>query len=94
MYRREFAVGERPCATRVVCTVPSGSDTSGGPVAGVGFFGEFIYAVNVVIGLVGRDRVDGFIDGGPWFQTSSGGIVGVCGRREGWKDFSRAGGVG
>ena len=78
----------------MVGAVPSSSYTSGGPITGVGCFEKFICAVNVVIGPIGGDRVDGFLDGGPWFQTSSGGVLGVGGRGEGWKDLSRAGNVG
>lgn len=63
----EFAIGERPCATWMVGAVPGSSDTSGDPVAGVGCFGKFICAVDVVVGPVSGDRVDGFVDGGPWF---------------------------
>lgn len=90
----EFAVGERPCSTRVRGPVSRCSDTICGPVAGVGRFGKLFCAVDVVIGPVGGDRGDCFVDGGPWFQTSSGGILGVSGRWEGWKDLPRARNVG
>ena len=87
-------MGERSCSTRMAGAVSRRSDAIGGPVAGVGLFEKFICAVDVMVGPVGGDRVDGFVDGGPWFQTSSGGILGVSGRWEGWKNLSRAGNVG
>ena len=49
----------------MVGTVPGSSDTICGPVAGVGLFGKLICAVDVVVGPVGGDRVDGLVDGGP-----------------------------
>ena len=51
----------------MVGAVSRRSDTICGPVAGVGLFGKPFCAVDVVIGPVGGDRVDGFVDGGPWF---------------------------
>ena len=58
---------ERPCSTRMVGAVSRRSDTICGPVAGVGLFGKLICAVDVVVGPVSGDRVDGLVGRGPWF---------------------------
>ena len=51
----EFAIGERPRATRMVGAVPGSSDTGSGRLAGVECLGKLIRAVNVVVGPVGGD---------------------------------------
>ena len=86
----EFAIGERPCATWMVGAVSASSDTIGHPIAGGGCFQEFICAFNVVVGPGGRDRVNGFVDGCPWLETSSGGVLGMGRRWEGWENLARA----
>ena len=43
------------------------SDTRGGSIAGVRLFSSSSGAVDVVVGPVGGDGSDGFVDCGPWF---------------------------